>query len=80
MQFLGEAEATTAAYSGVFEEHRPASTPKLPLEIVFRKRSTQAATPIKSYNKPLAIAAIALNLPYPVHVLCNKNESVRPLQ
>lgn len=38
--------------------------------------SIQAATPIKSYHKPLTIAAIALNLPYAVHALCSKNESV----
>ncbi|TSJ81278.1 MAG: hypothetical protein NMK33_02115 [Candidatus Cardinium sp.] len=33
-QFLGEAQSSTAAYY-VFEEHRQASTPKLPLEIGF---------------------------------------------
>ncbi|WP_342265220.1 pyruvate, phosphate dikinase [Cardinium endosymbiont of Philonthus spinipes] len=38
-QFLGEAKSRTAEYSAVFEEHRQASTPKLPLEIEFRKRA-----------------------------------------
>lgn len=38
--------------------------------------SIQAAAPIKSYNKSLTIAAIALNLPYAVHALCSKNESI----
>ncbi|TSJ80772.1 MAG: glycosyltransferase family 39 protein [Candidatus Cardinium sp.] len=40
-QFLGEAQSSTAAYSDVCEEHRQASTPKLPLEIEFRKRAIQ---------------------------------------
>ena len=39
-QFLGEAQSSTAAYSDVCEEHRQASTPKLPLEIEFQKRSS----------------------------------------
>ncbi|TSJ81051.1 alanine--tRNA ligase [Cardinium endosymbiont of Dermatophagoides farinae] len=38
-EFLGEAQSSTAAYSDVCEERRQASTPKLPLEIEFRKRS-----------------------------------------
>ncbi|WP_186292420.1 AAA family ATPase [Cardinium endosymbiont of Dermatophagoides farinae] len=38
-QFLGEAWSSTAEYSAVFEECRQASTPKLPSEIEFRKRS-----------------------------------------
>ncbi|UWW97366.1 MAG: BamA/TamA family outer membrane protein [Candidatus Cardinium sp.] len=45
-QFLGEAQSNTAAYSDVCEEHRPASTPKLPSEIEFRKRS-KGTLPIK---------------------------------
>ncbi|TSJ80961.1 MAG: hypothetical protein NMK33_00215 [Candidatus Cardinium sp.] len=39
-QFLGEAQSSTAEYSDVCEEHRPASTPELPSEIEFRKRPT----------------------------------------
>ncbi|UWW96724.1 MAG: palindromic element RPE1 domain-containing protein [Candidatus Cardinium sp.] len=39
-EFLGEAQSSTAAYSDVCEEHRQASTPKLPLEIEFQKRSS----------------------------------------
>ncbi|WP_419241750.1 hypothetical protein [Cardinium endosymbiont of Nabis limbatus] len=38
--------------------------------------SMQAATAIKSCDKPLTIAAIALNLPYTVYALCSKNESL----
>ncbi|TSJ81462.1 hypothetical protein [Cardinium endosymbiont of Dermatophagoides farinae] len=36
----------------------------------------QAAAPLGSYDTPLTVAAIALNLPYPVHLLCSKNESL----
>ncbi|CAH2559698.1 hypothetical protein CAOEGIBSW744_0163 [Cardinium endosymbiont of Oedothorax gibbosus] len=38
--------------------------------------SIQAAAPIKSYAKPLTITAIALHLPYAVHKLRSKNESL----
>lgn len=38
-QFLGEAQSSAARYLGVFEEHRPDSTPKLPLAIEFLNRS-----------------------------------------
>ena len=36
--------------------------------------SIQAAPPVKSYDTPLTVAAIALNLPYPLYLLCSKNE------
>lgn len=38
--------------------------------------SVQAATPIKSYDKALTVAAIVCNVPYVVHILGNKNESL----
>ncbi|WCR53682.1 MAG: Protein PhlB [Wolbachia endosymbiont of Ctenocephalides orientis wCori] len=40
-KFLGEVQASTAEYSNVFEERSSASTTKLPLEIEFRKRSSE---------------------------------------
>ncbi|WP_342264968.1 tetratricopeptide repeat protein [Cardinium endosymbiont of Philonthus spinipes] len=68
-QILGEAQSSTAACSDVFEEHRQASTPKLPSEIELQKRSNDRASQIAAYYSgliyekdgaiPSAIAAFA---------------------
>ncbi|WP_342265047.1 ABC transporter permease [Cardinium endosymbiont of Philonthus spinipes] len=44
-QFLGEAQSSIAAYSGIFEEHR--AVPKLPLAAKFRKRSTHTSVAVE---------------------------------
>ncbi|WP_419241911.1 alanine racemase [Cardinium endosymbiont of Nabis limbatus] len=72
-QFLGAAQSSTAEYSGVFEEHRQASTPKWPLEIEFRKRSNTFAIPFKD-------SASIENITHCLVYLLNNGFEPAPLQ
>ncbi|MBD0392042.1 ankyrin repeat domain-containing protein [Wolbachia endosymbiont of Pentalonia nigronervosa] len=56
-KFLGEVQASTAEYLGVFEEYSSASTTKLPSEIEFQKMSIEINAKGQDDLTPLHLAA-----------------------